>query len=319
MKAMKYLAKLTAGVVLIVSTTLSSFGQQDDPMYSQYMFNIQAFNPAYVGSWECVGFMVLGRYQWVGFDGAPETHTFTVQAPLRNERVGLGLSVISDNIGKEKRLAFFTDYSYKLKVGDQASLRLGLKAGFTSYKNDLSRYTVIDEGDDSFLGDIREKFMPNAGVGLFLSAPRYYVGFSIPKILKNDFENGVGDYKSDIEYRNMDMIAGYVFDMGTSVKFKPSVMFRHSESQPFVYDLNASFLFKEKFWLGAMFRSTSWNGGGSAFGGNVQFIISEKLRLGYAYDLNSGKIGSYGNGSHEIMISYELRSLVKSFTSPRYF
>ncbi|RKD88529.1 PorP/SprF family type IX secretion system membrane protein [Mangrovibacterium diazotrophicum] len=319
MKAMKYLAKLTAGVVLIVSTTLSSFGQQDDPMYSQYMFNIQAFNPAYVGSWECVGFMVLGRYQWVGFDGAPETHTFTVQAPLRNERIGLGLSVISDNIGEEKRLAFFTDYSYKLKVGDNASLRLGLKAGFTNYKNYLSSYSIIDETDESFMGEISEKFMPNAGVGLFLSAPRYYVGFSIPKILKNDFENGVGDYESDIEYRNMDMIAGYVFDMGTSVKFKPSVMFRHSESQPFVYDLNASFLFKEKFWLGGMFRSTSWNGGGSAFGGNVQFIISEKLRLGYAYDLNLGKIGSYGNGSHEIMISYELRSLVKSFTSPRYF
>lgn len=319
MKAMKYLTKLAVSVVLLVSTTFSSFGQQDDPMYSQYMFNIQAFNPAYVGSWECIGFMVLGRYQWVGFDGAPETHTFTVQAPLRNERVGLGLSVISDNIGKEKRLAFFTDYSYRLKVGDEASLRLGLKAGFTNYRNNLSRYKPIETNDPTFQGEISEKFMPNAGVGIFLSAPRYYFGVSIPKLLKNDFENGVEDYKSDVEYRNMNMIAGYVLDLGESVKFKPSVMFRHSESLPFVYDLNASFLFKEVFWLGGMFRSTSWKGSGSAIGANVQFIISQKLRLGYAYDMDMGDIGSYGNGSHEIMISYELRSLVKSFTSPRYF
>ncbi|WP_163714293.1 PorP/SprF family type IX secretion system membrane protein [Mangrovibacterium lignilyticum] len=319
MKVMKYLAKLAVSVVLLASTALSSFGQQDDPMYSQYMFNIQAFNPAYVGSWECVGFMVLGRYQWVGFDGAPETHTFTVQAPLRNERIGLGLSVINDVIGKEKRFAVFTDYSYKLKVGYEASLRLGFKAGFTNYRNILSDYSPIETNDPSFQGEIRESFMPNIGVGAFLSAPRYYFGVSIPKLLKNDFEYGAENYKTDYEFRNMNLIAGYVFDMGSSVKFKPSVMFRHSESQPFVYDLNASFLFAEKFWIGGMFRSTSWNGAGSAIGGNVQFIISEKLRLGYAYDLDMGDIGSYGNGSHEIMISYELRSLVKSFTSPRYF
>ncbi|PTN07480.1 type IX secretion system membrane protein PorP/SprF [Mangrovibacterium marinum] len=319
MKAMKYLTKLAVSVVLLFSTAVSSFGQQDDPMYSQYMFNIQAFNPGYVGSWECVGFMVLGRYQWVGFNGAPETHTFSVQTPLRNERIGLGLSVINDVIGKEKRLAFFTDYSYKLRLGGDANLRLGLKAGFTNYRHLLSDHIIIDTDDPAFEGEIREKFMPNVGVGLFLSAPRYYAGFSIPKLLKNDFEFGPEDYKTDFEYRNLNLIGGYVFDMGSYVKFKPSFMFRHSEALPFVYDLNASFLFKEKFWLGGMFRSTTWKGGGSAIGFNTQFIISEKLRIGYAYDMDLTDIGSYGNGSHEVMISYELRSLVKSFTSPRYF
>ncbi len=319
MKAMKYLAKLAVSIVLLVSTALSSFGQQDDPMYSQYMFNIQAFNPGYVGSWECVGFMVLGRYQWVGFNGAPETHTFSVQAPLRNERIGLGLSVINDVIGKEKRTAIFTDYSYKLKLNNEANMRLGFKAGFTDYRHVLSEHVIIDPSDPEFEGEIRERFMPNIGVGVFVSAPRYYLGFSIPKLLKNDFEYGANKYKTDYEFRNMNLIGGYVFDLGSYTKFKPSFMLRHSEALPFVYDLNASFLFKEKFWLGGMFRSTSWNGAGSTIGANVQFIISEKLRIGYAYDLDLTDLGSYGNGSHEVMISYELRSLVKSFTSPRYF
>ncbi|WP_372776677.1 type IX secretion system membrane protein PorP/SprF [Mangrovibacterium sp.] len=319
MKAMKYLAKLAVSGLLLASTALSSFGQQDDPMYSQYMFNIQSFNPAYVGSWECVGFMVLGRYQWVGFDGAPETHSFTVQAPLRNEKIGLGLSVISDEIGLEKRLAFFTDYSYKVKINYEANLRMGFKAGFTNYRHTLTDHVIIDTNDPSFEGEIRESFMPNIGVGLFLSSPRYYVGFSIPKLLKNDFEYGAESYNTDYEFRNMNVIGGYVFDMGSSIKFKPSFMARHSEALPFSVDLNASFLFKEKFWLGGMFRSHVWNGAGSAIGLNTQFIINEKLRLGYAFDLDLTDIGSYGNGSHELMISYELRSLVKSFTSPRYF
>lgn len=319
MKAMKYLAKMAVGVTMLASTALTTYGQQDDPMYSQYMFNIQAFNPAYVGSWESIGFMVLGRYQWVGFDGAPETHTFTVQAPLRNEKVGLGLSVINDVIGKEKRLAFFGDYSYKLKLSDQANLRLGLKAGFTNYRHLLTDHIIIDPNDPSFQGEIRENFMPNVGVGVFMSSERYYLGFSVPKLLKNDFETGAENYKTDFEYRNLNMIGGYVFDLGTYTKFKPSFMLRHSEALPFVYDLNASFLFNEKFWIGGVFRSTSWNGSGSAVGANVQFVISRKLRIGYAYDYDLNDIGSYGNGTHEVMVSYELNFLKTSFTSPRYF
>lgn len=318
MKALKYVTKVAVGISLLASTALNSFGQQDDPMYSQYMFNIQAFNPAYVGSWESIGFMVLGRYQWVGFDGAPKTHTFTIQAPLRNEKVGLGLSVISDQIGKEKRLAFFTDYSYKLKLGGEASLRLGLKAGFTNYRNYLPSYQIIDP-DPMFQGEISEKFMPNVGVGVFVSSPRYYLGISIPKLLKNDFETGAENYKTDFEYRNLNLIGGYVFDMGSYVKFKPSFMLRHSEALPFVYDLNASFLFNERFWLGGMFRSTSWNGAGSAIGANAQFIINRKLRIGYAFDYDLTDIGSYGNGTHEVMISYELNFLKTTYTSPRYF
>src|SRR5680860_1272177 len=125
------------GILLMVMAGFTSNAQQD-PMYTQYMFNTQIINPAYAGTWESVGFMVLGRQQWAGLDGAPQTYTFTMQAPLKNEKVALGLNLISDKVGLEKRLYMFADYSYLVKLNEKTNLRLGLKGGFTNYSNDLN-------------------------------------------------------------------------------------------------------------------------------------------------------------------------------------
>lgn len=312
----KDISKYAISLLLLISSVTASFGQQD-PMYSQYMFNIQAFNPAYAGTWESIGLMALGRYQWVGFDGAPETQTFTIQAPLRGENVGLGLSVISDKIGKEDRFAVFSDYSYRLILDDGVYLRLGLKAGFTNYQHDLTQHTTYDVGgpyDPAFDGVIDKKFMPNFGVGAFLSSDRYYLGFSIPKILQNDFEVGVANYATNYELRHFTLIGGYVFNLSESVKFKPSFITRYVAGSPVVGDLNASFLLKDKFWIGAMARSVG------AYGAYCQFIIGNKLRVGYAYDFDgSSNLRSYNNGTHEIMVSYELNFVKTRYTSPRYF
>ena len=119
------------GILLIVAASLTSNAQQD-PMYTQYMFNTQSINPAYAGTWESLSFMVLARQQWVGLDGAPQTYTFSMQAPLKNERVALGLNLISDKVGLEKRFYMFADYSYLIPVSEKSNLRLGLKGGFTN-------------------------------------------------------------------------------------------------------------------------------------------------------------------------------------------
>ncbi|MGQ8335230.1 PorP/SprF family type IX secretion system membrane protein [Sunxiuqinia sp. A32] len=312
---MKTISKYIIVSFLFVSAALSSFGQQD-PMYSQYMFNIQAYNPAYVGTWESIGMMALGRYQWVGFDGGPETQTFTIQAPLRSENVGVGLSVINDKIGFERRFALFADYSYRLKLDNDVFLRFGLKAGFTNYENIFSRYTTYTpngQHDPSFDGVIEKKLMPNFGLGAFMHSPKFYVGFSIPKILQNDFELGVENYTTAFEFRHITLIGGYVFDLSDAVKFKPSSIARYVAGSPVVADLNLSFLFKEKFWLGAMVRSIG------SFGLNTQFIINEKLRLGYAVDFDMSNLRSYHDGIHELMISYELSFSKTRYTSPRYF
>ncbi|TDO04654.1 type IX secretion system membrane protein PorP/SprF [Sunxiuqinia elliptica] len=315
MKMIKNISKYAISLLLLVSSVATSFGQQD-PMYSQYMFNIQAYNPAYTGTWESIGIMALGRHQWVGFKGGPETYTLTIQAPLRKKNVGLGLSVMSDDIGFEKRFAVFTDYSYRFSITNDISLRLGLKAGFTNYENNLYDYTLYIPGggsDPAFEGVIDKKLMPNFGVGAFMYSDRFYAGFSIPKILQNDFDNDVTNYTTGYELRHFTLIGGYVVKLSDVVKFKPSFNARYIKGSPIVTDINASFLFADRFWIGAMYRTAD------SFGFNTQFIVNRKLRLGYAIDFNTSDISSYNDGIHEVMISYELNFVKTRYTSPRYF
>ncbi len=312
MKTLKFSMKYIVGLLGLTFWAVASYAQQD-PMYSQYMFNVQSYNPAYVGSWQSIGMMALGRYQWVGFEGNPETHTFSIQAPLKNENVGLGLSVINDKVQFINRFALFSDYSYRLKLADQVNLRFGLKAGFTNYEHNLARHVTHTGGDESFAGEVVRKFMPNFGLGAYLYAPRYYLGFSIPKMIQNDFELGIADYEASAEIRHFTLIGGYVFNLSEPLKFKPSFIGRYVEGAPVAFDFNASFLLKEKFWLGAMIRTAG------QFGFNTQFIINEKLRLGYAVDFDISKMRSYSDGTHEVMISYEFNLTKDIYTSPRYF
>lgn len=308
------------GILFLALSGLVSKAQQD-PMYTQYMFNTQTINPAYAGTWESFSFMVLARQQWAGLEGAPQTYTFSMQAPLKNERVALGLNLISDVVGLEKRFYMFSDYSYLLPINDKMKLRLGLKGGFTNYTNNLSEYITNVPGsgivDPSFQGEIDRKFVPNFGIGGFLYGKKYYAGFSIPKMLCHDFENNYNNLSVNAELRHYFLIAGLIFDLGQNVKFKPTMLtkatFTSQSGAPVELDLTANFLIKEKFWLGAMFRT------GDSFGFIAQWIIDKKLRIGYSYDYTTTHLQNFHNGSHEIMISYEMRFLKEMFASPRYF
>ncbi|WP_347841476.1 type IX secretion system membrane protein PorP/SprF [uncultured Draconibacterium sp.] len=305
------------GIGLILVLVSSVVKAQQDPMYTQYMFNTQTINPAYAGTWESVGFMVLGRHQWTGWDGAPETYTMSVQAPLKNEKVALGLNLINDKIGYVKRLYIFGDYSYLVPLSEKTNLRLGIKGGFTNYSHNLQSHNIIDANDPSFVGEISSKLKPNFGVGAFLYSKRAYVGFSIPRIVNSSFENDYQNFSVQAQMRHYFLIAGAVFDLGENLKFKPTALTKASFSSetgaPLQLDLTGNFLFKEKFWLGGSWRS------GESFGVIAQFYFKDKLRLGYAIDFSTNNIQNYSNGTHEVMVSYELRFKKQEVTSPRYF
>jgi type IX secretion system PorP/SprF family membrane protein len=292
---------------------LTSFGQQD-PDYTQYMFNQQSMNPAYVGSWESIGFMALNRKQWVGFDGSPSTQTFAFQTPLQRENIGLGLSVVNDQIGYEKKFSVSADYSYRLKLNDDLSLRLGMKAGFTNYSNDLTKYQLDshNQPDQMFQGEIDQKFMPNVGIGAFLHSKKFYLGLSVPKLINNEFRSNE-NFSTYAEMRHFFLSGGYVFDLGENVKFKPTFLAKATLGSPLQLDLSGNFLIKEKFWLGAMLRT------GDAYGFIAQWVFNKKLRIGYAIDFTTTNMRNYQDGVHEIMISYELTFLKTRIPSPRYF
>jgi type IX secretion system PorP/SprF family membrane protein len=299
-------------IAFMAACSLTGFGQQE-PMFTQYVFNMQTVNPAYAGTWQTIGFTALARLQWVGIEGNPTTQTFSMQTPFRSENVGLGLNIVNDEIGLEQRLMFNIDYSYRLRISRESSLRLGIKGGFTNYSNPLGFYTTYpgEESDPNFQGYVDNQFMPNVGIGAFLSSDKYYLGLSIPKLVETTFKTTEDEYTTLQEMRQYFLIGGVVFDLSRYVKFKPTVFTRAVVGAPIQYDISANFLFNEKFWLGAMYRS------GDALGVIAQWIIKDRFRIGYAYDFTITDLSNYQSGTHEIMVSYEIDW--KRFVSPRYF
>jgi len=302
---------LTVALLLLA---LCAKGQQD-PMFTQYMFNIQSVNPAYAGMWEKIGFFSLIRRQYAGIDKAPLTEIFSFHTPIKNEYVGLGLNIINDQIGREKRLSIFADYSYKVILKPKLFLRLGLKFGFLNYNNNLNEYKLYpdNEYDAAYQGEIDLKFMPNFGVGGFLYTDNYYISLSVPKLIQNDFEANVNNYSSVAEARHMYLTGGYVFGLVDNIKFKPSMLVKATLGAPVQIDFTANFLFKERFEVGIMFRT------GDAFGFIAQWVFNSKLRAGYAIDFSTQEISRYANGTHEFIVSYDVDFYGRSYLRNRYF
>ena len=222
-----------------------------------------------------------------------------------------GLNIVHDKIGMEDRLLFNIDYSYRVSLSDNTSLRFGIKGGFTNYSNPLGLYTTYIPGDPNFQGAIDNKFMPNVGVGLFLSSSRAYLGISVPKLVEARFKNTQNEYTTLTELRQIYAAGGLVFDLTNDIKFRPTFIAISAQGIPFQYDLSANFLFNEKLWLGAMYRS------GDAVGVVVQWIFQNRFRIGYSADFTTTDIRKYQRGVHEIMVSYEIDW--HKFISPRYF
>ena len=313
-RIMRIIKKITLAALLIMGALLSK-GQQD-PMYTQYIFNLQTVNPAYVGSWQTIGITALTREQWIGFQGHPSTQSFSLQTPLKSENVGIGLNVILDKVGLEKRLTLNFDYSYKILLSEMTSLRFGIKGGFTNYSNNLTAYTQYpdNQSDPMYQTNIENKFMPNFGFGLYLSSEKYYLSLSLPRIIEGNYQiNANNAYTSTSEIRHIYFAGGMVFNLSEQIKFKPNFMTQAVTGAPFQYDLSANFLFAEKFWIGGMYRS------GDALGVIAQWIFNKNLRFGYAYDFTTTDLQNFHNGIHEVMVSYEFTYSKRKYVSPRYF
>jgi type IX secretion system PorP/SprF family membrane protein len=284
-------------------------------MYTQYIFNLQTVNPAYAGSWQTMGFLALTRLQWVGIPGHPVTQTFSFQSPLSTPNVGVGFNVVHDELGSERRIMVNLDYSYRVMLNENSSLRFGLKGGFTNYNNDLSSLQPYPDGipDPVLSGVIENKFMPNVGFGLFLSSQKYYLSLSLPKLIQNSFEDNAGNFSKMSEVRQLYFAGGIVYNLSENVKFKPTFMTRVVEGSPFQYDISANFLLAEKLWIGGMYRS------GNTYGVIAQWVINNRFRVGYAADFTTGGLQNYYQGTHEVMLSYEIAFTKRRYVSPRYF
>lgn len=296
--------------------TLKGTAQQD-PIFTQYLYNNQIINPAYAGMWEKIGFTALVRKQWAGIHRAPLTEAISFHSPLGGQSVGIGLNIINDNYGREERLSVLGDYAFEVALTPQRRLRLGLKFGFVNYKNPLTDYKLYPdyEYDRAFAEDIDLSFLPNFGVGAFLYEDNYYIGLSIPKIVENDFQDNYHNYATKAEIRTVYLNTGYVFKFYALNKiiFKPTMLMRASIGQPLQVDLAANFMLRDKLWLGVMWRS------GNAICAMTEWVMSNNLRLGFAMDITYSEIFPYQYGTYEFTIGYDIDFFGRSYMRAKYF
>ena len=302
--------------LIFLSIVIESQGQME-PVLTQYMFNMQVVNPAYAGMWEKIGFSSLVRKQWTGINRSPLTEVFSFHTPLRNETTGLGLNVTNDEYGREKRFGVFGDYAYEVSLTPETRLRLGLKFGFFNYKNPLTQYQLYPDDiyDPAYGEDVDLRFLPNFGVGAFLYREDYYISFSIPNMMKNDFKANINNYSSLADIRSFYLAAGYVYRFITlnNLVVKPNMMIRATMNLPLQYDLGINFLLREQLWLGLMFRSAN------ALSFVSQWIFDNNLRLGFAVDITYNEIFPYQYGTYEITLGFDMDFFGRSYIRAKYF
>lgn len=298
-------------LVLIISISIIEIAQgQQDPQYTQYMYNMNVLNPAYAGSKETLSLTGLYRKQWSGLDGAPETITFSGHSPV-GDKVGLGLSAIKDELGPISETNVYADFSYTLQVSETLKLALGLKAGATFHDVGLTGLELQDNDDPFFSTDINNVY-PNIGAGAFFYGDQFYVGLSVPNMLNSVHldENGL-QYGSEVQHYFV--TAGYVFQVSENTKLKPSTMIKSAFEAPLSFDVNLNALFFEKFEIGASYRLED------SFSGIVGFQVTDYLRIGYAYDHVISDLDAVANSSHEIVLTFDLLFKQKALRSPRFF
>ncbi|SMG35713.1 PorP/SprF family type IX secretion system membrane protein [Arenibacter troitsensis] len=317
---MIYKKSLLVTVLMLFSLIAGLYAQQD-AQYTQYMYNTMSVNPAYAGSRGQLSAAALYRSQWVGLEGAPKTQTLNLHSPIRNSRLGYGISIINDNIGDGvvQETQFDAVLSYTVDVALDAKLSFGLKVGGNMLSLDFNGLNNFDS--ENIQGEnIDNKFSPNFGVGVYYHTDKFYAGLSAPNMVETEyFDNSQRDANSvqflSKERMNFYLITGYVFDLNNNFKFKPAVLTKVVGGAPLQIDLSASFLFNDKFSFGAAYR---WD---AALSGLLGFQLSDQFMIGLAYDRETTELGGtqFNDGSFEVFLRFELVKSFRRMVSPRFF
>ncbi|KZS42215.1 hypothetical protein AWE51_01875 [Aquimarina aggregata] len=301
-------------LIFIITIVFCSaiYGQQE-PQYSQYMYNMSTVNPAYAsGQSGLISTGLLYRRQWTGIEGGPQTANVFGNIPL-SEKIELSVNYVNDRIGDAIPVNndyVNMDFAYITRISDRIKLSYGLKAGINSFKIDPSR---SDVADDPAFSDNSATTQLNIGAGLYLFTSNFYAGVSSPNLLPSDVDiDGIGVAETKTHIYG---VAGYVFDFVSEVKLKPSFVVKQVIDSPLTFDLSLNSLIYDKFELGVSYRYTD------AFIALAGFNITQNLKIGYSYDFSVSDLSGYNNGSHEVVLLYnfDLLKFGNKHTSPRFF
>ena len=302
-------------VALVFSLAFSfELQAQTEPMYSQYMFNALHVNPAYAGARGAASMTALFRNQWVGIKGAPKTAVLSGDLLTDEGRMGLGLQIMDDRLGAERTTGALFSYAYRIPVGAGGVVSMGLRAGMINYRVNYTELSTFQPGDPVFAQNVNG-FLPAAGAGIYYTTDRFYAGFSAPSLLATKITGDQQRTVNQQKLKNLHLfyMMGTVIDLNENLKLKPSILVKRVNGAPVQFDLNMNLWMMDRVAIGASYRTKD------AVVGMLEWQLNDKLRVGYSYDYNISTLRYYNQGTHEMMIRYEIPSKSSTIISNRYF
>ncbi|MCO4292165.1 type IX secretion system membrane protein PorP/SprF [Solitalea sp. MAHUQ-68] len=317
-------------LLFLLLFAINAYAQQD-AQFSQYMFNGIYINPAYAGYKEQLNLHSFYRSQWTGgLEGHPETFSFALDAIANNGNVGLAFTVLKDKLGAESTLAAYANYAYRLKVGDASRLALGLGLGIAQYGLDGTLLQSYSPNDPSVPNMMQSVIVPDIRAGVYYSTDRFYAGASADNLI-GQYLNYTKDPTILIPAKmpHFYLTAGGLIPLSKQFLLKPSFMLKNESHGPANLDINTFVLFNERLWLGASYRTGIgvWDKSNlqnnlsttDALVGLAEIYVTDRLRIGYAYDFSFTKFKDYNYGTHEISLGYSFIPKKVRMLNPRYF
>ena len=303
---MREILKVILVIVFIQFLNNKAQGQQT-PHHTQYMYNTQLFNPAYVGSIDHLTFTLSSRLQWLGLNGAPETHTASSHKKLKKWPVGVGVSFLLERIGPVEQKDIIINTSYTIIPTEKTKLAFGLKLGGEITSINLSR-GVIQDANDPLITPVESKFTPALGAGVYWYSTNWYLGFSTLNLLPTKhFSDG------EITRPHYYLLGGYVFEINRKIKFKPAVLTKIVGGAPTSINASANFLFNESFTLGLAYNN------GQSLSMLVGAELNSVLSIGYSFDYSLKSLNQFNSGSHELVLTYRFVKSSKAARCPARF
>ena len=299
------------GMTLLMYTNSNA---QQQPMYSQYMFNMMNINPAYAGSRGVTSMTALFRDQWVNMPGSPKTASVSVDMAVKQKKIGLGIQLYDDRLGVERTTGLNLSYAFRIQTSEKGTLSLGLQAGLLNYRANLTEVSTFQSNDPVFNQNVNG-LLPAAGAGIYYNSDKFYIGASVPALLKTKIsKNNVADISS-ITGRELHLFlaSGFVAAINEDLVLKPSLLVKATSGSPVEFDLNTNLWIKNTIAVGGSYRT------GDAYVGMVEWQMNRQLRFGYAYDKTFSNLGLYNSGTHELMLRLEIGQEGSKMVSPRYF
>lgn len=311
MKMKRYLFLLAFALPLFVSEEASA---QQDPQFSQYMFNPLYINPGYAGSRGIMNGAIVFRKQWVGFDGAPTTGVLAINTPTKKGKVGLGFELINDRIGPKSTSGFYVDYAYRIPLG-KGKLAFGLGAGIATYRINWSEVEYKDQADGYAMLGSTSLTKPDFKFGIYFNNKNFYAGGSVTHLNQESYTVVKDSLTFTAQMSpHVFLTAGRAFQLSDNLVFSPSIMMRGVTGlNKGAIDLNLNFRVKEIIWLGVSLRSEK------SLVGLIQYNISDHFKVGYSYDMSFNRLKTYQSGSHEIVIGFDFNLFQSQVLSPRFF